>query len=372
MISINGASACILAAILSFSKPNGKVLLPRDCHRSAVHALILSGLDPVWYEGLWNEEWNVWSGIDEESFVSLLERHRDELTAAFAVSVNYSGVHTNIETIARECRSNGIPLIVDEAHGAHLVETSALRRGADIVIHSLHKTLGALTQTGLMHLHSHFASADNCDKLRSALNLVHTSSPSYILMSSVEGIISDFEKTKSEIKRVQILCEELRPWLEDYGATVFGEGTTTTDPLHILFRLPGLSASELQDALQSKGIFAETILGNGLLLLLGQGTTPDDINKLKEAIKTIDLRTGKTIPSALKKPKFEDQVLSPRQAWSMKSEQVEIDRAAGRIASDCIAPCPPGTPVLCPGQRIPSAIPIMLPEHRWLRVVKES
>lgn len=372
MVSINGASACIVAAILSFSKPNGKILLPRDCHRSAVHALILSGMEPIWYEGLWNEEWNVWSGINEESFVSLLEKHSEELTAAFAISVNYSGTHSNIATVARQCRTYGIPLIVDEAHGAHLLETSALTRGADIVIHSLHKTLGALTQTGLLHMHRDFASADRCDKLRSALNLVHTSSPSYILMSSVEDIISDFEKTKSEIKKVASLCAELRLWLDDYGATVFGRSDTTTDPLHILFRLPGLSASELQHALQAKGIFAETKLGNGLLLLLGQGSTTDDINKLKEAIKAIGLRTEKTTPSALIKPKFDDQVLNPRQAWSMKSEQVEIDRAAGRIASDCIAPCPPGTPVLCPGQRIPSAIPTMLPEHRWLRVVIES
>lgn len=371
-ISINGASSCIVASILSCSKQNGKFLLPRDCHRSAVHALILSGLEPIWYDASWDEEWNVWSHIDQKSFISLLERHSAELAGALAISVNYSGAHSNVSEIARNCRERDIPLIVDEAHGAHLFENSALSRGAEIVVHSLHKTLGALTQTGLLHLHPDFAEPNRIDHLRSALNLVHSSSPSYVLMSSIESVVARTETTKATIGRVTALAVELRQWLECNGALVFGR-SDNTDALHILFRLPDLSSSDLMEALRSQGIFAETTLGNGVLLLLGQGTTVDDINKTKEAIKAIVRRSrGKMTPGAHTKPMFEEQAISPRLAWSSRSELVEIDRAAGRIASDCIAPCPPGTPVLCPGQRIPSAIPTMLPEHRWLRVVIES
>ena len=370
-LSVNGASAAIVAAIMACAVSGKRVLLPRSCHRSAVHALVLSGMDPVWYDACWDDEWQVWSGIEAGSFARLLDEHGDRLACALVNSVDYSGSLTNISDLAARCRKANIPIIVDEAHGAHCLTGSALSQGADFVVHSLHKTLGALTQTGVLHVGS------NCkiqsDKVKAALNLIHSSSPSYLLLSSVEQAIHNFKSLAQQIARTEFMANELRHWLSRQGACVF-QGRHGVDSFHLLFKFPEISGQELASALIAKGVYPETVLGQGVLLLLGLGNNDGDVTGLQEAIDQIKAGSlmNPSRPQAHFTPRFGDQLLNPRQAWSTSSETIEITKASGRIASDCVAPCPPGTPVLCPGQRILDDITTLLPEHRWLRVVAES
>lgn len=368
-LSVNGASAALTAAILSTAVPGRKVLLPANCHRSAVNALVLSGLEPLWYDAVWDEQWGVWTGPDAGSFKRLLCERFAELSAAVVLNVDYCGAVTDVSSYARLCRDVGVPLIVDESHGAHRLGDSALRCGADMVVHSLHKTLGAMTQTGVLHV------SNQCNvpagRVKSALNLIHSSSPSYVLLSSIEQAVSDCDYLKDKVTRVIQLSCELRDCLTEHGAQVFQ--CDKTDELHLLFRLPYMDAKELAQALRNFGIYVETVLGNGVLLLTGVGTTVEDISRTKEAIGEICRQTAtKTKSETRRRPTSAEQVFSPREAWFMADEIISVDKAPGRIASECLAPCPPGTPVLCPGQRVPADISTQLPELRWLRVVIES
>lgn len=367
--SVNGASAALMAAILAHSYLQKKILLPRNCHRSAINALILGGLEPVWYEPLWDEQWGVWTGPDLRDVEKLLLQNLEMLSCVLVHSIEYSGAATSLEGLARLCREKGVTLIVDEAHGTHKLKENALASGADIVVHSLHKTLGALTQTGLLHVGQSYSGDEN--KLKTSLNMVHTSSPSYVLLSSIEQALGVSTELEQRVAIVRELASRLEQSLLELGIEVFQGGQDKgKDELHLLCRVPQLEPQQLFDDLTRRGIYPETILGQGVLLLLGVGTTADDITATVEVFKElVQTRVLRNKSANFPKPEFQEQVLNPRDAWFMESEQVEIERAEGRIASDCIAPCPPGTPVLCPGQRIPRAIPTLLPEHRWLRVV---
>ncbi len=371
-ISVNGASAAIVAAIMSQAAPGKAVLIPENCHRSVVNALILSGMDAIWYHAKWHTDWGVWSGADQESFTTLLQQHGRRIACALAISVEYSGALNPLSAMVSACRAEGIPLIVDEAHGAHRLANSAVSQGAELVIHSLHKTLGALTQTGVLHTSSH--SRHEIEKIRSNLNLVHSSSPSYLLLSSIEQAIGDRSSLHCHIAAACELAADLRQWLlVEAGAMVFNT-SEGVDELHILFAFSGIAAHELNAALEEQGIFTETILGKGVLLLLGVGTTADDITRAKEAIEKarISLRPDLKKFEPGHAPRQAEQILNPREAWLSTSETISIHEASGRIASECVAPCPPGTPVICPGQRVPDDISTLLPGHRWLRVVVES
>ena len=172
---------------------------PGNAHRSIIHGLILSGLFPVWYEPFWDAEWGIWGPVLATSAERVLDRCGGELAGMVVVSPTYAGAISNIAAISKHCKGHGIPLVVDEAHGAHslpdsVMPQSALAAGADIVVHSLHKTLTALTQTGLVHLGKD--SSIDLAALRGALNLLQTSSPSYILLSSVEQAFNQLERRK--------------------------------------------------------------------------------------------------------------------------------------------------------------------------------
>lgn len=370
-VSLNGASAALCASILSLASSGKFALIPENCHRSIINALVLSGMEPLWYDVDWHASHGVYGSADARSFSAVMEQHAGRIACALAVSVDYSGAISKIENLAQVCEKFSVPLVVDEAHGAHRIDQSALHFGADIVVHSLHKTLGALTQTGVVHTRN--LTNDRLHRLKSAMNLLHSSSPSYLLMSSIECSSSDENMLRRNIERCTAFAVDLRRWLSDRGASLFSP-PGGTDELHILFQIEGLTAQQVCAYLTQAGVYPETNLGEGTLLMVGVGTTADDITKTKEAIEGIFNRAlpcnpNAGVPRAKRRPV---QVMSLREAWFSASETVPISEAAGRIASDCVAPCPPGTPVLCPGQRVPDDIADLLPEYRWLRVVIES
>lgn len=367
-LSLNGASAALMAAVIATSTPGKRILIPRNVHRSVINALVLTGAEPLWYDAHWNSEWGVWSGADYASFANRLKSHKGQITSAVVNSVEYSGAVTNLEPFDLICMHPWIALIADEAHGAHRIEGGA--SGASFVVHSLHKTMGALTQTGVLHS---FIAGPFQDRLQSALSLLHSSSPSYALMASIEQATCNLPALHRKIGQALEFASELRQWLIKEGACVFSP-PAEQDRLHILFRFENRDTIEFNSALVQSGVYTETILGRGILLMPGIGTTEEDITKTKEAIKkaisTTRYISDKQEP--VEAPYAGEQVLSPRDAWFRPSQTIAISEASGRIASECLAPCPPGTPVVCPGQRVPDDISTLLPEHRWLRVVIES
>lgn len=376
-LSVNGASACLLAALMTAATVGRRILVPTNLHRAAVNGLALANLEPVWYK----PEWNSTYGIYQEVTEAVVEEQLSATNAnsLLVVSPTYGGAVSDIGAIASVCKKRGVLLIVDEAHGAHLLSPdllpiSALSCGADIVVHSLHKTLPALTQTGALHIaHDSLFSLDGA---RLFLTALQSSSPSYQLMASVDKLV-DFVSSSSGIKRLQQivgLAEDLRSRVAGSSLYEVYAGAAFHEPLHVLLR--PLFSVDLALELQKRGIGIEAVFNKSLLCLLGMGSEQCDVDLLVESLLDIAEQAGGQ-PHAeddIQAPPLFVQSIEPGEAFKLPSNVVPIEAAAGLISAECIAPCPPGTPVVVPGQLLEKeslAYLLQFTGIRSLRVVEK-
>lgn len=375
IISVNGASAGLIAAIMAAKQRKGlgnhKIILPLNCHRAAIHALILGGLTPVFYKPNWNEEWGIFTHVPVENLESVLDKEdANDIAAVMIVSPSYSGDVSDIRSIARLCHDKKIPLIADEAHGAHLFKTSSTLSGADITVQSWHKTLAALTQTGMVHVSS--TSLIDAEDVRLHMRLISTSSPSYLFLTSIDHTVSQLETAgASLVERVSNLTQIVRHYFEKRereGLSVW-RGSYRTDPWHMLVR-----PARLKNYLEAHGVFPETHLGTGCLLMFGVGSIADHVDSLLAALETFKIKNEDVPPASIKAPVIPEQVFSPRDALFMPLEMVPASQSVGRIAAECIAPCPPGFPLCVPGARIDSSFVSDLEKHTTsgVKVVVET
>ena len=215
-ILINGSTAGIMSAILGCVDRGGKLLVARNCHKSVYHAMELGGLEPVYLYPEFDTTWEI-NGVIEPGQIKAALEADSEIQAVMLVSPTYDGVVSDIRTIAEIVHSYQIPLIVDEAHGAHFgfhpyFPENSNRCGADVVIHSLHKTLPAPTQTAVLHINGTIAKEQ---QIWHYLNMLQTSSPSYILMAGIDRCVGLLEREKEISKaneKGQALLEK-----EQYG-----------------------------------------------------------------------------------------------------------------------------------------------------------
>ena len=367
-ISTNGASAALMAAVLACSARGAQIVLPRNVHRSAVNALVLTGLEPIWYEPTFDSEWGVWGEVDAGVVANAIDNAQGKPAAVVVTSPTYAGAISDIEAIAQACHSRGVAMIVDEAHGAHAPQ--AVAGGADIVVHSLHKTLSAMTQTGMVHV-SH-GSLVPFEEVRLALNMLQSSSPNYVLMASIETAIAE-AGTKRILERAIVIADEAHRRLRSCGVTLYT--SRLRDSLHVLLKVHNLPPQTLLENFAKHGVYPESVLGNGVLLLFGCGSTVRDIDILINALEQIRLSspTGTNAEPGLSLTAdgYGIQVLSPKLAYFGTTEIIPRGDAIGRIAAECIAPCPPGNPVIVPGQRI-TATAMDFCKLPVLRVVVES
>lgn len=352
-ISVNGASACLMAAFMAAASLGPRILVPANSHRSAVNGLALANLEPIWYKPDWNSVCGIYERVSPAAIEQLLSE--TNASSLLVVSPTYGGAISDIKAIASICKQKGVLLIVDEAHGAHLIAPeilpiSALSCGADIVVHSLHKTMPALTQTGVLHI-AH-DSRFSLDHARVFLSALQSSSPSYQLMASIERLV-DFMSSTSGLKRlhhVAGLAENLRQRVADTGIYELCLNATVYEPLHVLVR--PLFAVDLALELNKRGIGIEAVFNQAVLFLLGVGNEQSDIDLLSEALCEI---AKDAVPFVSSEQNFVEpplfvQSMEPGQAFRLPSHVVPIEVAADCVSAECIAPCPPGTPVVVPGQ----------------------
>lgn len=199
-ILVNGSTCGILAGIRAVVKSGDKILVARNCHKSVYNAIELNCLEPIYLKPNINKY-----GIEEEISVKEVQKkieQNKDIKLIVITSPTYEGIISNISEIVKMAHEYSIPVLVDEAHGAHLNfidglrQYEALNAGADIVIQSLHKTLPALTQTAIMHIKGEFI---NENKIKTQLAIFETSSPSYILMSSIQECLNILEKQGKDL-----------------------------------------------------------------------------------------------------------------------------------------------------------------------------
>jgi arginine decarboxylase len=354
-ISVNGASACLMSALMAAASLGRRILIPANAHRSAVAGLTLANLEPVWFKPDWNADYGFYQQVSLQTVEHALAQN--DVSALLIVSPTYQGAISDIAAISSLCKKKGVLLIVDEAHGAHLIApdflpVSALECGADIVVHSLHKTLPGLTQTGALHI-AH-DSQFSLDHVRALLSTVQSSSPSYQLMASIEQLV-DFvsgEKGLARLQSVTELSQKLRVAVEKLGSFEVFTQAAVHEPLHVLVR-PRFQV-DLAKQLGERGVGVEAVFNQSVLLLFGLGSQTEDIETLVDALSDIAASSDRSAVVTQKQdaPPLFRQVLSPAEALRAPSQVVPIEDALGRICVECIAPCPPGTPVVVPGQII--------------------
>lgn len=361
--AVNGSTGSIYIALATITKPGDKVLVQRNCHKAVYNAMILNRLNPVYMYPNYNEEYHVMTGLDPKEIDEILSED-DEIKVVVITYPNYYGVCSDLETIANIVHKHNKILMVDEAHGPHMtfserLPKSALECGADIVIHSTHKTMASFTQTSMIHI-----GTDRVDlnKLRDRFQLYTTTSPSYLFTASNEIATAymDTEEAKKKLEWNIDKCEETIKRLNAI-ARVFvftGDKEDKTifakDNTKILFRIDGMKGSQVKKQLYAKyNIRLEMTDYYYALALTSLMNEEEDYERLIAAVEDL----AKTAPYeditpvSIKLPTSE--VIMPiYEAYHSSKKQVELKYSIGKISATSIIPYPPGVPLVVPGEEI--------------------
>lgn len=359
---VNGSTGNIYIAMSTITDPGDKVLVERNCHKSVYNSLILNRLDPVYIYPNYNEKYNLFTGLHPKDIEEALRVHPD-IKAVIITYPNYYGICSDIEAIEKIVHRHGKILMVDEAHGSHLnfsnrLPISSLKVGADIVIHSTHKTLPSFTQTSMLHVGS---GRIDLDKLRDRYNLYTTTSPSYLFILSNEIAIAymmdkgreDLDRNISEIDRTIELMNNMA------RVHVFtGDSQDNTiadiDRAKLLFRVHGITGTRLNRILSNDyGIDLEMADYYYGLALTSVMNTKEDYRQLVNAIEDISQRIKeeriRELNIDLLRP---DVCKNIYEAYYSEREIIDIEDSIGRISAGFIIPYPPGIPLIVPGEKI--------------------
>ena len=387
----NGSTAGILAAILTVCHPGDSVVVPRNVHRSVISGLILSGAHPVFVMPVYDDDFDIVHGIDINDLTYILDTN-PAVKSILIVSPTYYGICSDIKSIVQLAHDRHLPLIVDEAHGAHFgfhpaLPKSALFYGADLVIQSTHKTLSAFTQASMLHQQG---SRINLDRLSQSIALIQSSSPNYLLLASLDAARMQMA-TQGEllldlaIQRVNYVRSQLKmiPGLrlldhELNHDAISPFGAVTIDPLRLTVNLKNLNLNGFlaDEILHEKyGVTCELPSHQNLTFIFTHGTTDEDCDRLIESLKQLATRhpisQAKESPSidSIKSPNPTDLKvpltkgdlggsftqtpnLSPREAFFAPTQMLPTAQAIGNLSADFLCPYPPGIPLIIPGEII--------------------
>lgn len=359
---VNGTTVGNLAMILSVCEPGETILVQRNCHKSVFHAVDLAGAEPVYLAPDIDEAMHVPTHVPLDTIKKALAAYPDA-KGLVLTNPTYYGHSADLTEVISEAHHYGIPVLVDEAHGAHFVlgepfPVSALKMGADIVVQSAHKTLPAMTMGSYLHLNS-----SRIDRNRVAEYLVRlqSSSPSYPIMASLD-IARAYVQHIIEERKLSDILHQIQSLKQTFDLLTNAESVEPadsrmiTDPLKLTIRSKrGHSGYTLQNILERANIFTELADENQVLLVLPLGGKRR-INA--ETIKSIDEEIEKTpLDQMFVSAEWAAQPVTvlPYQKKvlrTFKKEYVDFDEAAGRLNAEDIIPYPPGIPMIMAGERI--------------------
>lgn len=366
----NGTTQGIHVMILSVLNPGDKIILPRNVHKSAINALILSGGIPVYIQPEYNNEFGISLNLSLEKVRKALDEN-DDVKALFLLNPTYYGACAELKEIVRLCHDRNVLVLVDEAHGAHFpfyedLPPSAMECNADMSAVSLHKTGGALTQASALLVNN-----KNIDdkKVLQYINMLQSTSASYLLMASLDGARSNlmlngegqlskalnlarYAKRKiNKIKGIKVISNEL---LESEGVSFIDE-----TKLCINVKELNLTGFEVYNLLY-KDFNVQVELGDmyNILALISIGTIKSDVDKLIKSLNIISNMNSKNvlINSIKIKPVLPRVKLSPREAFYSKKESKLLKDCIGKVSAESIMAYPPGIPIISPGEIITEEI----------------
>jgi arginine decarboxylase len=364
-----GSSLSVKSATLAIAGRHGRILVGRDAHKSVISGLVLSGLQPTWVHPRYDAEQHLAHPPSPEEVARVLERDED-VAGVLITSPTPYGTCADITAIARLCHSRGLPLLVDEAWGAHLpfherLPTWAMNADADLCVVSIHKMGAGLEQGSVFHLQG-----DRIDPahLSACADMLATTSPNVLLYAAMDGwrrqmvqhghqllsealdVASDVRERITKLPGLHVLRDEL------LGA----EASHELDLLKVIIDVSGLGISGYQAA---DWLRASCAIDVGLSdhrhieaqLSIADGAATADLlvgglTGLTRAVHTLPAPPEVALPSPADLEL--ETVMLPRDAFFARTEDVPGKEAAGRVCAEQVTPYPPGIPVLLPGERI--------------------
>ncbi len=363
---VNGTTSGIQAMIMSVCNPGDKIILPRNAHKSAFGGLIISGAIPVYVRPEMDQEFGISTGISVESIRAALEEHPDA-KAVFLINPNYYGTASNLTEIVKLAHNYRVPVLVDEAHGAHLhlsdeLPLSAMEAGADVAASSTHKLLGSMTQSSILLVKSNLVKAQ---RIKAVLNITQTTSPSYLLLSSIDVARKQMAlEGKDTIKRTLDLAKWARLQIKEIkGFKLFEPCEQTAGcekyditKITINAKAFGLSGYDLERILRSEHkIQVELADLYNVILLISLADNKETIEYLVHCCREIaSKRTYQNIVKyAPSWPAIPPVSVTPRDAmYSCEPKTMLLSEAVGEISAEMIMAYPPGIPLVCPGEYI--------------------
>ncbi len=361
---VNGTSGGVMAAILATCQPGDQILLPRNIHRSIIAGLIHSGAAPIFVQPEYVSGLDIAHSITPESIALALSQY-PKVKAIMVVAPTYYGACGDLATMAEIAHQHGIPLLVDAAHGAHLgfhsdLPPSALALGADLVIQSTHKTLGALTQAAMLHVQGGLIDISRVDR---CLQIIQTSSPSYLLLASLDSAQAQMATHGQELlDRTLALTQKARSELSNIpGLLVLDLATDQPgcryfDPTRLTVTTTALGYYGYEaDAIlcDQYQVVAEMPSQRHLTFIVSIGNREWDIERLVAGMRGLAQQAGPELeiaPISWQLPLISTPAITPRSAFFAALAAVPIDQAINRISAELVCPYPPGIPVLIPGE----------------------
>lgn len=362
---VNGSTVGLLSAISACTKKEGKILVARNSHKAVYHGVFLNNLECDYIYPQKEQIYGVNGGLLIDNIKEMLITCK-KYSAILITSPSFDGIVSDVKGICKIAHKYGIPVIVDEAHGAHFgfhsyFPESAINSDADIVIHSVHKTLPSLTQTALLHVNGTLV---DCDKLKKYLAIYQTSSPSYVLMASIDQCMDIIEKEGNilfdkYVERLSILRQKLATLehIKLIGEEIIGTcAIKNFDRSKILLSVKNsnMTGKELyQTLLHRYDLQLEMAAGDYVLAMTSIMDTMEGFERLYEALKEIDHKLlfsyEEETEHTIIKSKIECKIA---EAEEEKKIRIPLIDSEGKISGEYVYLYPPGIPLLVPGERI--------------------
>ena len=359
---VNGSTCGVLSAISAVTGDGDTILTARNCHKSLYHAAYLRNLKLEYLYPQRIRGYDFCGAVKPEDIDAALKAY-PFVKAVFITSPTYEGVYSDVRAIADIAHSYGAALIVDEAHGAHLgisdrISEGAIEGGADIVIHSLHKTLPSITQTALLHVNGTIVDRD---RLKRFLRIYQTSSPSYLMMASIDDCIT-YMTANGNLWADSLMSyhDKIIDATRQLQHLEIPDDKIVNDPCKVVIscRNTSISGSQLYDLLRTRyALQPEMACETYVLMIITGMDTIEGIDRLIEAVEDIDRRLGFARDMRLKNDTLSTDTVPKaiktlRDAWDSGFEEVILESAVGRIAGDFVNLYPPGIPIIVPGEEI--------------------
>jgi arginine decarboxylase len=370
---VNGASQGNLAAGLALAHYGRDVVVQRNAHSSTIDALVLSGMRPTFAAPEVDPELGIAHCLTAETLERALAQ-TPQAIGAWVVSPTYFGAVADVAALADVAHARGVPLVVDEAWGAHMafheaLPEHALALGADLVISSTHKIVGSLTQSAMLHLgqgaEQLLIGADVVDR---AVTLTESTSPNSLLCGSLDAArrlaaVHGRELLGRTMAALTLARDEIRTiaGLDVLDERIAGRpGVFAYDPLRLAVDVRGVAASgyELAPMLREIDDINLELYGQNVLVAvfgMGERSLPEAarlVQALRVAAERVGVDPGAASASFAAPPPWGELAMTPREAYLGAQEVVPAPRAAGRIAAESLATYPPGIPNVLPGERL--------------------